>query len=59
MSPGLINVQIVDDNLKLKESILEHQSVQIVKDLQKRYDERYTEVEQIWEVMKQIEAKTI
>lgn len=58
MIPGLINIQIDDENLKLKELILNHKAEQIVKEVQKSYDEKYSIVNEIWSTSKKIEEKT-
>ena len=42
--PGLMNVLVDDDNIKLKNEINEWQSTQMVKSIQKKYDEKFNDL---------------
>jgi ubiquitin carboxyl-terminal hydrolase 25/28 len=54
MVPGIINMQVEEENLKLRDAIVDHKATNMVKEIQKAYDERYNEINQIWTVYQEI-----
>lgn len=47
MIPGVVNMLVEDENLKLRELIEAHQAQTIVRDIQKLYDDKLQEVQDL------------
>ena len=47
MIPGAINIFVDDENTKLKDQIAEYHAIGLVKDIQKVYDDRLEQIDQI------------
>ena len=59
MIPGAINMLVDEENIKLKDQIAEYQAISIVKDIQKQYDDRHDQIDQLNGAIQQYNSKSI